>query len=293
MNKLNPALLTNEVYKFVDKDGENREKASPKEKWYSLKSKVLVKQMKYKECIDVGNTALMEIDNFHYDDDMWIKTRIAWSKGRLGLKQEAISELKSLLMIKDNWVIQYDISKLYNEINNLEEALSYAFDAALNCNDFKLQLPLFYDLAIILKDKNKIDMAKKHILLCVKIRNENNWSISKELLDQVNFFGLNENNDSAQLIYKELKKYWIKEKKASMPSVTGKVQKVLSNGKSGFIMGDDNKKYYFKTKSFIGNRGDLIIGLNVIFNVKKSFDIKKGIESDNAVFVEKMKSVDK
>lgn len=288
LNKLEPKLLSNDIYMSIDKKGIEREQASSKEIWYSIKTKVLIKQLNYKECIDVGNVALVEIKKFHYGDDIWIKKRIACSKGKLGNKKEAISELKKLLLYKEHWTIQYDISKLYDEIGGLEEALNFAYDAVLNGNDFKIKLPLIFDLAIMLKNKNKIEMAKKHILLCKKIRIENNWSIPSELLDQVNSFKLNESNESSESIYKELRKYWEKEKNSRTPSITGEIQSVFSDGNAGFILGNNNKKYYFKIKDFNGNSDIVKISLKVKFRAKKGFDSKKGEESDQAVFIRKV-----
>jgi len=288
LSKLDPRVLSNESFSFTDSDGIKRETASNKEKWYSLKAKVLEKQGKYQECIDVCNCALSEVNKFHYDNDVWFKNRIAVSKGKLGLKEEAISELIKLLQYKEHWAIQYEISQLYNEMGKQDEALNFAYDAALNGNDRKIKLPLYFHLALILKNRNEEDMAKKHILFCEKIRNENNWSIPRELMEQIKFFDLNENNESAENIHKELKKYWTNKKIALITSITGEIQSILPNGKAGFISGNDSKKYYFKIKSFIGSRNDLKTGLKVSFAAKKGFDFKKGIESDEAVFIRKL-----
>ena len=72
----------------------------------------------------------------------------------------------------------------------MEEALKYFYDAALNANDIKIQLPLFFNMGLILRNKKNMELTEKHISLCKQIRCENNWSIPKELMEQIDFLKL-------------------------------------------------------------------------------------------------------
>ena len=119
--KLNPDFLETIPFKFTDNESKERELASKKEDWYSLRSKALYENGDFADCISCSETALKSLTKFHYDNDIWFKRNIALSKAELGDIETAIEELKSLLKRKNEWFIQKEIAELYKRQNKIDE----------------------------------------------------------------------------------------------------------------------------------------------------------------------------
>ena len=98
MTLLNPNRLSLQPQEYV-KDGEWLSGASYRERWYALKSGVLVKKGEYDACIAVCEEGLRIFTDFHYDNDIWFKYRIALCRLRLGDVDGAEREFSALLRI--------------------------------------------------------------------------------------------------------------------------------------------------------------------------------------------------
>ena len=101
---LNPNRLSLQPQEYV-KDGEWLSGASYRERWYALKSGVLVKKGEYDACIAVCEEGLRIFTDFHYDNDIWFKYRIALCRLRLGDVDGAEREFSALLQYKQHWII--------------------------------------------------------------------------------------------------------------------------------------------------------------------------------------------
>jgi len=267
---------------------------SDKERWYSLRTKALLKVERYQECIELCKEALSDFSNFpsrNSEVDFWYKYRLveSRSKGNLDPKEKIIDELKHLLNFKNKWYIQRDISQLYFELGQLDDAMQYAIDSALNGDNIEDKWRLFYLMGLILKSQLKLNEAKKHISLAIKLAEKHNGKIPAELIPEI--LELNMDTPSANTdneLYIELEKYWNTVKQANMPKYIGIVKTILPNGNDGFITRDDGKDIYFMLKSFIDSKNKIQKGLGVSFNLVKSFDKKKNKESVEAINIEGM-----
>ncbi len=282
--KLNPVFLETVPFKFTDNEGKERELASKKEEWYSLRSKALYENRDFKDCISLSEVALKSLPKFHYDNDIWFKRNIALSKAELGNIETAIEELKSLLKRKNEWFIQKEIAELYKRQKKIDDAVKYAVDAALNYGDPDKKMNLYKLLADLLKIQNKIQEAKTHIELIYKIRLENQWKIDLELLDLVNSYNIDKNNiHTAKELIRDLKKIWETLKFGDQEVLRGIIKTIISEGKAGFVETEDKKLFYFSTKDFKGKQHLIKEGLKVSFFLKDSFDKKKNQPTKNAV----------
>ena len=282
--KLNPDFLETVPFKFTDNEGKERELASKKEDWYSLRSKALYEDGDFADCISLSETALKSLTKFHYDNDIWFKRNIALSKAELGDIETAIEELKFLLKRKNEWFIQKEIAELYKRQNKIDDAVKYAVDAALNYGDPDKKMNLYKLLADLLKIQNKIQEAKAHIELIYKIRFENQWKIDLELLDLVNSYNIDKNNiHTAKELMRDLKKIWETLKFGDQEVLRGIIKTIISEGKAGFVETENKKSYFFSTKDFKGRRDLIKEGLRVSFFLKDSFDKKKNQPTKNAV----------
>ena len=289
VNRLDAQSLSQEPFPYKDREQKNREIPSDNEKYYAIKTKALYKDCAYQECINLCNTGLSEIKKFHYSNDIWLKRRIALSKSKLGDKENALSELENILKSRKEWFIQYELAKISYEIGEKDKALSYCVDAALNFGKDEHKWELFLFMAQILKDMGEIDTAKKHLSFAVKIREENDWKISETLNKMIADYKIEDlGHLKRKELFKQLKSFWESKKYSSLPFMNGTVKTILSNGKAGFITGDDQNDYYFEVRGFKGNIRTLNIGLKVKYNITDSFDMKKNRETKKAVNIRKV-----
>ena len=276
-----------ECYSRTDKSGKVLRISSYKEKWYLFRTEALFKLEQYKTCLDLCEEALIEIPGQHFLNSIWFKRRKALCKWHLQDREEALSELKDVLNQKKEWFIQHEIAGFYFEKGQIDDALSYALDSALNYGETEFKWELFYLLGLILKSKGNMDIAKKHILLSAKVREEKGWKIPEKLSRLIEEFNIDTSSvPSSKELLTELKSHWTSLKFSDKPKLTGVIKKILPNGKAGFIQGDKGKSYYFKLKSYKGHRDDLEEGVPVKFYSEKGFDHKKGKESEEAVRIE-------
>lgn len=283
--KLDKNKLSTDKYTFTIQNGKHIE-TSNKGRYYSYRSKALLNTRQYKECIEVCNEALSYLPN---EEHFLYKYRIAKSKGNQNQKEEAISELKKLLNFNKKWHIQYDIAYLYFELGLLDEAFEYAIESALNQDDFKFKYKLYSLIGFIFKSQSKLDEAKKHISLALKICEEEKWSIPDFLQQEILELNITPSHtQSASELHKELTKFWNSIKLANLPRQQGVVKTILPHGKAGFINGDNGNDYYFKTNSFNGSHSEIQAGTQVKFFVEKSFDPKKKQESEQAINIEEI-----
>lgn len=277
--KINPIILDS-----TEKIINEIKIASDKENYYSIRTEALLRNNKFHDCIELAENALNDIDNFHNDNDIWLKRRIAKSYFHLGNNQISLELLKEILNKRMEWFIQYEIAGIYFELKNYDEALRYAVASAINYGEPKKKIKLFEIIADIMKQKDNIIYAKKHIELLYIIRKRENWPIKEEfkkLLQeyQINEIDINEFDDK----YKELIKIWNEIHFLNKIALKGKVKNLLPDGKAGFISAQNGYDYYFKINSYKGKSELLKVGSEVSFYLEDSYDRKKNKPSQIAV----------
>jgi len=287
IDKLAPNDLSSEAFSIDDSEGKHREIQSEKEKWFAVKTKALEKSEQYQECIELCEKALNNLSKFHHSNDIWFKRRKALSKAGIGYKDQAIIELEDILQNRKEWFIQYEIAQLYFDMREIEKALKFSIDAALNFGKDENKWELFSLMAKILNNIGRIEDAKKHLLYSIKLRIDREWNIPESLNKMLLEFNINISEQiNIKELNKDLKALWNKEKNSCSPPIQGTVKTMLQNGKAGFISGADGKDYYFKISSFKGDNNKLFRGLKVTFLTEESFDKKKNIKTKAAVHIQ-------
>lgn len=275
LEKISPDILSTEYGTGKDKDGKLIEYASDFEKWYSEKCKALFEINQYEECVRIGQEALSRIGKFHTDNDVWFQYRIALAKGNMGEKEKAIQSLKNILLRKKDWFLLMEISKMYFDLSDLESALKYASEAALapGPKELNFRWELYMLLGKILQAQTNLDQAKDHVLLALKLRQEKGWkeitalsSLTAELQVDV------KDGRSITQIQKNLMDFWKGIVHVDQKQISGKIKNLVGEGRSGFIIGDDGKDYYFKVKSFQHRQRDIKPGMRVRFYIQPSSD---------------------
>ena len=289
LDKLNPKLLSSECYRLRNDKGNTIEMLSDIEKWYTLKTKVLHKQNQFKECLEVCKEALSKINKFHFNNDIWIRRRIALSKAGSGLEKEAIIDLEELLVIKKEWFIQHEIARLCYMTGKYDDALRYCIDSVLNYGEIEKKYKLILLLAEILILRNEDNLASKHVQLVIHICQKNDWKIPAKGKTLLHKLKIDESSISPyKILHNDLLTYWNSLKYGESPPIKGNVFKILKHGKSGFISADDGKSYFFRTKNYTGERNQIKVGLKVSFFLIESFDKMKNQPSFEAVNICKL-----
>jgi tetratricopeptide (TPR) repeat protein len=281
-SKLDVSNLSIEKYSHTLPNGKNILLPSPKEKWYSKKTKALEKNEKYAECLKLTSEALQI-----FGMDIWLTRRKAICLGKTGKPDEAIKMLKDLIVQKPEWFIYKDIADLYYMKNDLINALKYAYESSFHAirNPKQENLwELYFTISQILKKQNSSDLAKKYCLLSGLLRLEQQWKIPQELQQYASQLGVKyESTTKSTDIIRELSKDWISNKYSDAEKQNGFIKNLLGTGKSGFISSDNGKDYFFMIKNFNGKQDFCKPNAKVSFFTEMSFDKKKNQESEIAV----------
>ena len=271
LSLLNPSILS-DIPKRISLQGKDREIESDREKWYSLKSNILIQKKDYRTCISICKEALNLISKLHHDNDIWFRYRIATSEFKLGNDEEAEKQLKKILITKEHWIIYNGLFDIYRKQGKSELALKFACKAMLAQGEYKSKVNLLENISDFLLETSGMDEASYwHILLAKSLRVENNWRVTQELNKKVDCFQF-ETVDTKKLI-NNLLKFWKKNRNRGEVLYEGTINIILPNKKDGFIKCIDGNTYYFRGNS-VNYKG---YGCNqkVTFYFKDGFDKKK------------------
>ena len=271
LSLLNPSILS-DIPKRISLQGKDREIESDREKWYSLKSNILIQKKDYRTCISICKEALNLISKLHHDNDIWFRYRIATSEFKLGNDEEAEKQLKKILITKEHWIIYNGLFDIYRKQGKSELALKFACKAMLAQGEYKSKVNLLENISDFLLETSGMDEASYwHILLAKSLRVENNWRVTQELNKKVDCFQF-ETVDTKKLI-NNLLKFWKKNRNRGEVLYEGTINIILPNKKDGFIKCIDGNTYYFRGNS-VNYKG---YGCNqkVTFYLKDGFDKKK------------------
>jgi len=285
IDKIDPEKLSKKE-QTITQDGKERKLASDYETYYSFLITLLFNESKYDDCINVAENALNSITQLHYDNAIWFKRRIALSYVELGDSDKAEEILKSLDKGKgEKWFIEFELSKIYFEQENFDKSLDFALKAAKNFGDDLMKVNLYTHLARIFYKQNKLDYAKSHAELVIAIKQANDSKLDSEQQKLISFFKL----DASETIdlknqKRSIEKIWNEIVYGSQVTLKGVINKILPNGKSGFILADNGKDSYFFNFNSVKARKEFIqAGKKVSFFLTESFDKKKNKKSMEAV----------
>lgn len=150
INLIDPKALSSISTQYTDQTGKEREMASDKETYFQLKSDLLFREKQYEDCVLCCTTAIDEIENFHYDNDIWLERRVALALDNLGHIDDAIITLKKLIGISDKWFLLYELGKFYLRKNETNQALILMLRAACTKVPEKMKVKLIELLVMFL-----------------------------------------------------------------------------------------------------------------------------------------------
>lgn len=252
LNVLNPDLLSINPKLINTEERGEIEIASDKEKYYSLKSKALLKLGEYSECIDLCEIALRSFDKFHYNNDLWFKMRQGICHDKLGNTERGESILYELLSTKagsDKWFIYRDIAEIYYEQSNYEKAWQYAVNAAYYGNEPRYMINLYLlqtRLLYKLKRQEEGELIAKLLYAIIK---ENEWKIKSEFSRLFTFYSLRGDEIlSVDDYFKKAKEFWNNERYKGIKRESGQIIWIHNDGKKGKIKAINGSIRFFSKK---------------------------------------------
>lgn len=285
LSLLDPAFLSTEEAVITCADGKERHLASPQEKWYSRKSRVLFDLEAYEDCIALCEEGLQVCQSFHNNTDIWMGNRIASSYIRLGRLDEGEAKLKELLRRKKDWNLYhglFDICRMRNDGNG---ALKYGSAAMLAPGEDRAKVRLLADMAAVLKEQGMDGESYEHLLYSKLLREENGWSVKPALLQELEAYG--RAPLPAGALRKSMSEFWQSNVHRGDRAYHGHIERVLPNNKAGFIKEDGGASYYFQVHSLHNESVPADSGQAVTFYIQDSYDHKKQEMSKEAVDIER------
>lgn len=260
--------LSDEPYKFTDKDNKPREIASDKEIYYQYLSKCYEKMNDYSKCFEICEQALNEVGRFHYRNHIWIKERKLYCSCFIDENhEEALDKYRNFAEKQQKCYMFHKLSNLYYSRSKIKESLIYGCKALLLENDIPKVINLLEDLAYYWREYGNTENASKFFYACIKYRTERRWKFSQELryeMQQYNF-SLEKEPNFNELI--TITKQFVNNNSLSNIQ-SGIIIKVDKDRKFGFIKINDNAKdnIYFKFKNVL-NKKILYKNSKVVFEV--------------------------
>ena len=278
-SKLKGELLSNKQFKPNDEITMN----SNRENYYLQTTKALLALEKYDQTIKYCQDALVNIPKFNNNNDVWFKLRIAKSYKELGEYDSSIEFLQDILKYKHDWYLSRDMAENYFHKEEYDESLKWAAKAILN-RDGKLEskVNLFSLIGDILEIKGFEDESLINKYMAYVIRNAMEWSIDDELKDLLSNYGLDLENKDFKALFEEYKNMWVSLKYFGQERQYGVIDKVLKEGKSGFIKSGGNS-YYFNAFEFMDDKSYIYEGTEVSFYLEDAYNRSKDEMTKNAV----------
>ena len=257
------------------------ELSSDLEKYFALKTKALLRLGEFEDCKDLSAKGLELIQKFHYNNDLWLKMRIALSEDGLGNYENSEALLKVLLESKagnDKWFLYRDISEVYFEQKDFIKAWKYSVNAAFYGNEPHFLIGLYLLQARILFKLERPTEGKILAELIAAILKEREWNEKAEYNKLFSYYDIDRTSlRTVSEIIIEARIFWQKERYGDKPKSKGTIISIHKNGKIGRIKDQNNNLIEFHKK-------DLVIKMKAIENLSGAtveFYIMESYEGKN------------
>lgn len=280
---LDPELLSDEE-RSAEINGRTMKIASQKEQWYNRKIKTLIALKEYEECLKEIDIAFNKIDKFHNKSKEWLKYRQAVCYFCINNIEKADEIIKEILLTFQHWCLYEKLFEIEKVKNNYDEALKYAATAALLNGEDKSKISFYKKVGDYLIENDKIEEGQYHYRLVYLVREEQNWKLDKTIENLITMDEIKSKDKRDVINY--LKNFWQECKYNNVIFLNGVIDKIMSNQKSGYILSEEGKSYYFKVNNFVKRVKNIQNGDKVKFTYKDSLDIKKNKISQEAIDIQ-------
>lgn len=261
LNTLDITYLSNTPSKYESQERGSQEYPSDTEKFYASKSKALLKLGRYEECKSLCEEALSTLAKFHYDNDLWFQMRIAICHERTGNTDDSKTLFEKLLSTqkgKDKWFFYRDLSELYYEEEDYDNAWKYSLTAALNGNEPQYMIKVYNHQLHILRKLDRLDEGKVIAELIASIVCEQKWKVKEDYSRMFAYYGIDLNvlGESSKY-FRRAQTFWKAERYHGLQAIIGEVIFVHKNNKIGQIRDKNGQTFNFHRKHLTKKQHDL------------------------------------
>ena len=288
--KLNPEQLSDKP-----KELNGNKQPSDHQRWLYLMASSLLELKRYDECLDFASRG---IDKYPND-----KLFYWWqARAKVGLRkmEEALSDLERIdVRFPKEWYIQRDIADGYMQLEKYDEAWGWFCKAASSPGDTKGRYKMVEQMSALLERLGRWQEAYDHLQLAQTMAEREHWDRPAEVLrgQLIQFrkrhaehiaFSDNTSTETLPNPYPRCKALWQETIRTSRPRLKGYIKKIDTEKEFGFIK-SDNDDFHFRFRD-MPRKVQLVEGMEVEFEVEKSYDQKKQRDSFKAVNIRPMKS---
>ena len=280
LSALDYSLLSNKSKTIETSSRGDIELSSDLEKYFTLKTKALLKLGHFESCIESCKKGLELLSKFHYNNDLWFKMRIALSEDGLGNHEKSEELFKELLESKagnDKWFLYRDISEIYFEKKDYIKAWKHAVDAIFYGNEPHFLIGLYLLQARILFKLKRQEEGKILAELICAILKENEWKEKAEYNKLFLYYKIDKTSLRAiKEIMHDANIFWSNERYGKHPKRKGSIISIHKNGKIGHIKDEHNNLMGFHKKDLVKKMKSIenLKGAIVEFYIMQSYDGK-------------------
>lgn len=284
IDMVDPDILSTEEQTMTDPTGKVRALSSNRESWYSQKTSLLLKLQDYEGCMACCDQAFEALQGirFHSNNDSWFRYRKAKCLQALKRTDEAKAYIDQILKGGfTHWCLLQLMFEFEVETGHEEKALSYAGACALSDPEHKMRVSFYEELADYLEQTGDTESAMLLRKLVLLLRAENEWS-EKSHHNEWKFTDKIAAMDK-QTVLKQLNPIWREWRDKDKVFLIGTIDRLLAEGKSGFIAADNGSSYYFNARDLHSRSREPRVGMKVRFTLMDKLDRSKGVVKPNAV----------
>ena len=292
--QLDPGRLSTE-----QREWNGRKLPSDYQSWLFKVVRSLLELERYEECLDFASKGIEK-----YPSEKLFYWWQACAKKALGQVKEALQELEQIdTRFPKEWYIQRDIADRHVELQEYDVAWIW-FCKAANCpGDPKGRFKMFESMSMLLEHLDRFQEAYDHLQLATMITEREQWGRPAEVLrgkliqfrrrhEELVVLSSGISGEGWPSLYSRCCTLWQKTIHASRFTYKGQIIKINDERKSGFIRrsnSENAKDIYFRFRD-VTKRVTPVVGMEVEFEVEKSFDPGKNQESLAAVNIRQLKS---
>lgn len=250
---VNPDFLSKKPSSYTTDEGKDVEQASSYEEYFQYHTKACDKLNKAEEAIEACRIALSSIGEFHYDNDLWFKMRIARAYiklNNLDLAEKQYLEIINSKTGSSKYFLFKEFSELLFNQKKYEESWANSLRSALVLKDVKFCAGLLLHQSRILARLNRINEAKRFAEVIYAGIQEELWNNSEKYQKLITYYELKEVTGNTKTLFRKLYSFYKDELYNDSASSTGEIIFIHNNGKFGKVKCTDNSIINFTKNSF-------------------------------------------
>ena len=271
LERIDPDTLSAQAPRAAVHGGRETALPSPRESWYTRKTKLLLSLGRYEECLRCCDAALEAFAVFHTDSGSWFRYRRARCLLALGRADEARDQAEGILNSGfRHWCLTQMLFELEAEAGHAEKALARAGECALSDHEHKMRVSFYMELADHLEREGDTELPPLLRRLVILLREENGWPL--KTVHQGWHFPESIAAMDKHTVLAKLVPVWRVWRDRGRVYTTGVIDTLFAERGFGFIRAENGASVYFR----IDRRGPVPReGMKVRFALTQRMDRSK------------------